>query len=133
MWLLRLLWALPPLPSVWFRPFDLSRIHFPASLRSTVVTRFAATTDALPTAGRFFGPLGRERRLSPAGLPDYRGRTAGHSDSNHQRADRGSPGCQRICARPDRLRLSLAGSPSHPHRIEFTAAAPPPPPPFFPF
>src|SRR3990172_851091 len=124
MWLLRLLWALPPLPSVGFRPFDLSRIHFPASLRSTVVTRFAATTDALTTAGRFFGPLGHERRLSPTGLPDYRGRTAGHSDSNHQRADRGSPGCQRIYARPDRLRLSLAGSPSYADRIEFTADGP---------
>ena len=78
--------------------------------------------DALTPAGRLFGLCSHEHRLSPAGLPDYRGRTAGHSDSNHRRADRGSPGCQRICARPDRLRLSLAGSPSHADRIEFTAA-----------
>jgi hypothetical protein len=34
--------------------------------------------------------------LTPAGLPDYDGGTAGHSVSNHQRADRGSPGCQRV-------------------------------------
>ena len=60
--------------------------------------------------------------MSPVGLPDYRGRTSDHSNSNHQRAARESPGCQRICARPDRLRLSLAGSPSHADQIQFTAA-----------
>ena len=34
-----------------------SRFHFPASLRSTVITRFLAPPDALTSAGRFFGPL----------------------------------------------------------------------------
>ena len=45
------------------------------------------------------------------------------SDSNPRRDDRGPPGCQRIDARPDRLRHSLAGSPIHADRIEFTATA----------
>ena len=46
-----------------------------------------------------------------------------HSISNHQRNDRGSPGSQRIDARPDWLRLSLESSPIHADRIEFTATA----------
>jgi hypothetical protein len=122
--LLQLAEALPPLAPVVVRSSGLSRIHFPASLRSTVVTRFAATTDALTPARRLFGPFSHEHRLSLTGLPDYRGRTAGHSVSNHRRNVRGSPGCQRIDARPDRLRLSLAGSPAHTDRIEFTADSP---------
>ena len=68
---------------------------FRRSLRSTVITRFIATTDALTPGGRLFGPLGLERRLSPPGLPDYRGRTSGHSDSNHLRVGQDSPGCDR--------------------------------------
>src|SRR6185436_6013754 len=112
-----------PLSPVYFRRSGLSRIHFPASLRSTVVTRFSATTDALTPLGRFFGLHSHEHRLTPAGLPDYRGRASDHSVSNHQRDDRGSPGCQRICARPDRLHLSLEGSPVHANRIEFTATS----------
>src|ERR1700679_3797671 len=68
---------------------------FRRSLRSTVITRFIATTDALTPGGRLFGPLGLERRLSPPGLPDYRARTSGHSDSTHLRVGRDSPGCDR--------------------------------------
>ena len=49
------------------------------------------------------------------------GATSGHSVSNHRRDDRRSSGCQRIYARPDRLRQSLEGSPVHTDRIEFTA------------
>jgi len=60
--------------------------------------------------------------LTPTGLPDYREGTSSHSVSNHRRDDRGSPGCQRIDARPDRLRLSVEDSPIHADRIEFTAA-----------
>ena len=48
-----------------------------------------------------------------------------HSVSNHQRNDRGLPGCPAIrlfAYRPlCRLRLSLADSPIHADRIEFTA------------
>ena len=99
---------------------------FLRSLRSTVVTRFLATTDALTPAGRLFGPLGHEHRLAPTGLPDYRERTSGHSVSNHRRVVRGLPGCpafRLLASRPRyRLRLSLADSPSHADRIEFTAA-----------
>src|SRR6266849_6139785 len=51
--------------------------------------------------------------------------TAVHSVSNHRRNDRGSPGCQRIYSRPDRLRRSLADSPIHTDRIEFTATSHP--------
>src|ERR1019366_3717889 len=113
--LLRLVEALPPLPSVLSRRSDSSRIHFPASLRSTVITRFAATTDALTPAGRLFGHFFfcHEHRLTRGGLPDYCAGTSGHSVSNHRRDDRGPPGCQRIYARPDRLRHSLEGSPGH--------------------
>jgi len=99
-----------------------SRIHFPAPLRSTVVTRFSATTDALTPAGRFFGPHGHERRLSPAGLPDYCAGTSNHSGSNHLRVVQDSPGCGGYCPplqassftrrlaqprRPNRVHLSL--------------------------
>ena len=68
---LRLIEASPPLSSILRRCSVSLRIHFPTSLRSTVVTRFIATTDALTPAGRLFGPLGHEHRLTPAGLPDY--------------------------------------------------------------
>ena len=101
--------------------FRLTSFHLPASLRSTVITRFNATTDALSPAGRLFGRARHEHRLTPTGLPDYCKRTSHHSVSNHRRVVRGLPGCQRICARPDRLRLSLADSPTHADRIEFTA------------
>jgi len=66
--------------------------------------------------------LRREHRLTPAGLPDSSARSSDHSVSSHQRDDRGSPGCQRICPRLDRLRHSVEGSPVHADRIEFTTA-----------
>jgi len=66
--------------------------------------------------------LRHELRLTPAGLPDCSAGSSDHSVSNHRRDDRGSPGCQRICARPDRLRHSVEGSPVHADRIEFTTA-----------
>ncbi|HOC56039.1 MAG TPA: hypothetical protein PKI20_10495 [Verrucomicrobiota bacterium] len=53
---------------------------------------------------------------------------ASHSVSNHQRDDRGPPGCPAIrlaAYRPlYRLRLSLAGSPVLAAQIEFTADCP---------
>jgi hypothetical protein len=64
--------------------------------------------------------------LSPSGLPDYSTGPADHSVSNHQRDDRGPPGCpaiQLVAYRPlYRLRQSLEGSPVHADRIEFTKA-----------
>ena len=84
---------MPPLSPVLVRRSGSSRIHFPASLRSTVITRFTATTDALTPAGRFFGRPGHERRLAPTGLPDYCVGTSSHSVSNHLRVGRDSPGC----------------------------------------
>ena len=45
-----------------FPSFCPSHFHLPASLRSTVVTRFYATTNALTPAGRFFGHNGHEHR-----------------------------------------------------------------------
>ena len=116
---------MPPLSSIGLRRSVSLRIHFPASLGSTVVTRFVATTDALTPAGRLFGPEGHEHRLSPAGLPDYLAGPTDHSVSNHRRDDRGPPGCpalRRLASRPlYRLRHSLEGSPIHADRIEFTA------------
>ena len=111
-----------------FPSFCPSHFHLLASLCSTVVTRFFATTDALTPAGRFFGLCCHERRLSPAGLPDFGPGTADHSVSNHRCDDRGPPGCPAIrlvAYRPlCRLRLSLEDSPIHTDRIEFTAAVP---------
>src|SRR5437667_11249281 len=46
-----------------------SRFHFPASLGSTLVRRFLATTDALTPAGRLFGPAGHEHRSVPGRSP----------------------------------------------------------------
>jgi hypothetical protein len=43
--------------------------HFPASLGSTLVTRFLATTDALTPAGRLFGPLAMNTVLFPGRSP----------------------------------------------------------------
>jgi hypothetical protein len=76
--------------------FRLSSFHLPTSLRSTVVTRFVATTNALTPGGRLFGPLGHELRLTPSGLPDYLSKASHHSVSNHLRVVRGSPGCQQV-------------------------------------
>jgi hypothetical protein len=104
-----------------FPSFCPSHFHLPASLGSTVVTRFSATTDALTPSGRFFGRCRHERRLTPAGLPDY-----GPRDFRPFRLQP-SACCPRIArmpagiARRDRLRLSLADSPTHADRIEFTA------------
>jgi len=120
--------ASPHRHSRWFSfpSFCPSHFHLPASLRSTVVTRFLATTDALTPTGRFFGHGGHEHRLAPAGLPDFGPGTADHSVSNHRCYDRGPPGCPAIwllAYRPlCRLRLSLEDSPIHTDRIEFTAA-----------
>ena len=98
--LLRLVEASPPLSPGSF--CDLRRsgslaIHFPASLGSTVVTRFPATTDALTPARRLFGPFPAMNTACPrrVSLITAEG-TAGHSVSNHQRNVRGSPGCQRL-------------------------------------
>jgi hypothetical protein len=102
-----------------------SSFHLPASLRSTVVTRFFATTDALTPAsqrgGLFTHGLHQHWRVS---LITVKG-SSDHSVSNHLRVVRGPPGCPAVrlfalcplC----RLRLSLADSPTHADRIEFTA------------
>ena len=76
--------------------FRLPSFHLPASLRSTVVTRFAATTDALTPASQARGLFAQRTQPAPAGLPDYCRRISSHSVSNHQRVVRGSPGCQRV-------------------------------------
>ena len=83
-----------------FPSFCPSHFHLPASLCSTVVTRFFATTDALTPAGRFFGHCCHELRLAPAGLPDFGTGTADHSVSNHRCHDRGPPGCPAIRLTP---------------------------------
>ena len=49
--------------------FCSSFFHFPASLGSTLVTRFIATMDALTPVGRLFGPLGHEHRVDPNRSP----------------------------------------------------------------
>ena len=54
-----------------------SQHHFPTSLGSTVVTRFAATTDALTPAGPW-SPTNRGSLIHVTGTSD-------HSLSNHQR------------------------------------------------
>src|ERR1035441_4319460 len=100
-------WLIPPPASPrghsrWFAfpSFCPSHFHLPASLCSTVVTRFFATTDALTPAGPLFGHCCHEHRLSPAGLPDFGLGTADHSVSNHRCHDRGPPGCPAIWLAP---------------------------------
>jgi hypothetical protein len=65
---------------------------------------------------------------APAGLPGFLVGASGHSISHHQRVVRGPPGCPALrlpAYRPRyRLRLSLADSPIHADRIEFTATTP---------
>ena len=54
---------------------------------------------------RLFGLCSHEHHPVPPGLPDSCAKTSDHSVSNHRWRDRGSPGCQRVFPRPDRLRL----------------------------
>jgi hypothetical protein len=81
-------------------------------------------SDSRQPGTRTVGPT-----LPPAlaGLPGFCSGASNHSISNHRRDDRGLPGCPAIqlsAYRPRcRLRLSLADSPVHTDRIEFTAAA----------
>src|SRR5665213_721991 len=65
-WVLRLVESRSPgaLSSVALASFFPFRFHFPASLGSTVVTRFIATLDALTPARRFTGD-GRLRLSMP--------------------------------------------------------------------
>ena len=123
----------------------LSRFHFPASLRSTVVTRFAATTDALTSSGRLFGLLpGMNTVPAPGGevhclsrqrfLPfclqssDVRVRAFWLSSlfsPPGTLADRLSlaTASHRSLGFSSRLRAYLARSPVTPDRIEFTFGA----------
>ena len=54
-----------------FRGHRLPACHFPASLRSTVITRFTATMDALTPAGRLFGPCSHELRSGSGRSPCF--------------------------------------------------------------
>ena len=101
-----------------FPSFCPSHFHLPASLCSTVVTRFFATTDALTPAGRFFGHCCHELRLAPAGLPDFGTGTADHSVSNHRCHDRDRPVARRFGSRlsPALQASSFARRLAHPHR-----------------
>src|SRR6266513_5790387 len=55
-------------------------------LAPRALPRFIATMDALPPAGRLFGPLGHEHRSVPAGLPAYLDHASNPSVSNHPAA-----------------------------------------------
>ena len=105
-----------------FPSFCPSHFHLPASLGSTVVTRFAATTDALTPAGqahglsaRFALRIQRVSLVSSLRLPAIPSPTISAPTGDHPVASGSS--------RRDRLRLLLADSPSHADRIEFTATA----------
>ena len=88
--------------------------HVPTSLGSTVVTRFPATTDALPPAGPFLAA----HRGSRIHVP----RTSHHSVSNHRRCSsrrvplpqrwplyfvRASPFARRLASTADRIEFTL--------------------------
>ena len=92
------------------------RHHFPTSLRSTVITRFVATTDALTPAGPFVA-ANRGSLIHVTG-------TSGHSISNHLRFSTSrvhslSAGSTIAFG----LRLSLADSPEPP--TESSSRCPP--------
>jgi hypothetical protein len=95
---------------------------FLRSLRSTVVTRFFPTTDALTPSGRFFGPPGHDLRCSSrvslivSGiLPTIPSPTICVLTGTVPAASGFS--------RHYRLRHYNAGSPTHADRIEFTVVA----------
>ena len=98
-------------------PQPVSQHYLPASLRSTVVTRFLATTDALTPAGPFV--------IACRGSLIHLTRTSHHSVSNHLRLSaRRVPLPQRwplyfVRASPCARKLARTAD-----RIEFTSPAP---------
>jgi len=100
--------------------FRLPSFHLPASLRSTVVTRFTATTDALTPASRARELFAQRAHPALAGLPDYCRLTSNHSVSNHLRVVRDSPGCDRsflsLQASSVARRLAHSRRPNRVHR-----------------
>ena len=131
-----------PLARVLVQLLVLSRFHFPASLRSTVVTRFAATTDALTSSGRLFGLLpGRNTVPAPGGEVHCLSRQRflpfclPSSDVHVRAFSLSSPfsppvtlafrlslatASRRSLGFGSRFRVCLARSPVTPDRIEFT-------------
>ena len=110
--------------SCWFvvPSFCPSHFHLPAfpSLHGRYpLLSYYGRSDSRQPGTRTVGP---SHPPALAGLPGFCTGASVHSISNHRRDDRRPSGCQRICARPDRLRLSLEVSPVHADRIEFTAA-----------
>ena len=100
-------WLIPPPASPrghsrWFvlPSFCPSHFHLPASLCSTVVTRFSAITDALTPASQARGLLA-QRTLQHwrVSLVSYAG-ASDRSISNHRRNDRGPPSCPAIWLAP---------------------------------
>ena len=109
-----------------FPSFCPSHSHLPAcpSLRGRYPFHsYYGRSDSRRTGARTLGPFCPPH---PAGLPGFLVGASDHSVSNHPRVVRGPPGCPAIrlpAYRPlYRLRLSLADSPIHADRIEFTAA-----------
>ncbi len=107
---------------VWRPVFRLSSFHLPASLCSTVVTRFVATTDALTPARQMRGLFalrthqhGRVSLIIAGRLPAIPSPTICVLSGTVPAAT----GLSCLF----RLRLSLADSPTHADRIEFTVAA----------
>jgi hypothetical protein len=135
-----------PLTPVCFRASVASRIHFPASLGSTGVSRFSATTDALTSAGRLFGLCRHEHRSDSARkFAAYSDPVSCHSISKHVMCAFGrflpghpagffppaslacslslSTASPRSLGSRSRFRVYRARSPVTPHRIEFTVGA----------
>ena len=109
-----------------FPSFCPAHCHLPAypSLHGRYsLPRYYGRSDSRQPGSRTLGP---SHPSAPAGLPGFLVGASGHSVSNHPRVVRGPPGCPAIrlpAYRPRyRLRLSLADSPNHADRIEFTAA-----------
>lgn len=123
---------IPPLASPrghsrWFAfpSFCPAHFHLPAcpSLHGRYpLLSYYGRSDSRWTGARTLGPFCPPL---PAGLPGFLVGASSHCVSNHQRVVRDLPGCPAIrllAYRPlYRLRLSLADSPIHADRIEFTA------------
>ena len=90
--------ALPPSCVPW--------LHGRYPLRS-----YYGRSDSRRTGARTLGPFCPSH---PAGLPGFLVEASGHSVSNHQRTDRGSPGCQRVF--PPRQASSFASRLAQPRR-----------------
>jgi len=112
--------------------FCRSSVHLPAFLRSTVITRFVATMNALTPCRAVLRLMGLSLNsvcpsavslLTASGFPTIPSPTIGGVMAGRGGFLQAAPPLPEGFALHDRLRLSYAGSPTAADRIEFTLPA----------